>query len=111
MGFSTAQSLKEAVARELSICNQTLASLKAWDHPVAKEALDQFTDIVMTAARTGANIEAVVFLMGSTQLADNLIAEVKLWDLAEYDLIAELHYCEEAEELAEARPLSVAGVL
>ncbi len=110
MGFSTAQSLQETVARELSICNQTLASLKDWDHPVAKEALDQFTDIVMTASRTGANIEAVAFLMGSKQLADNLIADIKRWDLAQYDLIAELHYCEEAETIAETWPLNASGV-
>jgi hypothetical protein len=109
-GFSAAQSLKETVAHEMTISKQTLASLQAWDHPVAKEALDQFTDIVMTASRTGENIDAVVFLMGSKQLANVLVADIKRSDLAHYDLIAELHYCEEAEAMVQTRPAVAAGV-
>lgn len=98
-GFSAAESLKEAVALELSVCKQTLVFLQTWDHPVAKSALEQFTDIVMTASRTGGNETAVVFLMGSKQLADDLISKIKDSDLQEYDLIAELHYSTEAEAI------------
>lgn len=107
-GFSAAESLKETVALELSVCKQTLISLQTWDHPVAKSALEQFTDIVMTASRTGGNETAVVFLMGSKQLADDLIAKIRDSDLEEYDLIAELHYSEEAEALIQQASIDVA---
>ena len=110
-GLVAAQSLKESVAHELAIRKQTLVSLKAWDHPVAKEALDHLTSIVLTASRTGDGIDDVAVLMGSEQLANAVIAEMQSLDLEHYGLIAEMHYCEEAEAMFASRPARAAGVI
>jgi hypothetical protein len=97
--FSAAEALKDTVVRELAIAKQTLSSLQTFDHPVAEKALELFTDAVMTASRGGGNGDAILFLMGSKRLADDLISTIRASDSEEYDLIAELHYSKEAEAM------------
>lgn len=96
-GLTAAEVLKDTVTLELAVKKQTLSSLQSFDHPVAAHALDQFTDVVVNAARSGVNEDAVVFLMGSKRLADELISVIRKLDADEYDLIAELHYSKEKE--------------
>jgi len=98
-GFAAAEALKNTVMLELEVGRQTLVSLQAFEHPVAEHSLQQFTDIVVSAARSGTNEDEVTSLMGSKRLSDELISMVKHSDLEEYDLIAELHYSKEAEAI------------
>lgn len=98
--FSNVKYREDTNIINLCIQRQNLMNLRKFDHPVAEEALKQFTDIVVPAARSG-KTDAIVFLMGSKRLAGNLVEAILASDRQEYDLLAELHYNQEAESLAQ----------